>query len=81
MEILGQHREVHPLFTAINLPGTIDGLALAWRARDRWPRIGIIVISGRLMPHADELPIGCRFHGKPYDPEAVVRHARELTTA
>jgi hypothetical protein len=33
------------------------------------------------MPHADELPIGCRFHGKPYDLEAVVRHAREVTTA
>jgi len=33
------------------------------------------------MPQLRELPAGSHFHRKPYDAEAVVRHARELTAA
>jgi CheY-like chemotaxis protein len=72
---------VRLLFTDVNMPGTIDGLALARQARDRWPHIGIIVVSGQLMLKPHELPAGGRFHRKPYDPDSVVRHARDLTAA
>jgi CheY-like chemotaxis protein len=78
LEFLDADSEVQLLFTDVNMPGTIDGLALARQARDRWPHIGIIVVSGQVMPKPHELPVDCRFHRKPYDPNAVVRHAREL---
>jgi CheY-like chemotaxis protein len=81
LEILGVDSEVQLLFTDINLPGSIDGLALARQVCDRWPHIGIIFVSGRSAPQLHEFPAGCRFHGKPYDWELVVRDARELTAA
>jgi CheY-like chemotaxis protein len=81
LEFLNADAEVRLIFTDVSLPGKIDGLALARQVRDRWPHIGIIVVSGQLMPQPYELPSGGRFHRKPYDPDAVVRHARELTAA
>ena len=81
LEILGTNAEVQLLFTDVNLPGPIDGLALARQVRDRWPHIGIIFVSGRSAPQLHELPADCRFHRKPYDWDLVVRHARELTAA
>jgi hypothetical protein len=33
------------------------------------------------MPKLHELPGGARFHRKRYDPDAAIRHARELTAA
>jgi CheY-like chemotaxis protein len=81
LEFLDADSDVQLLFTDVNLPGTIDGLALARQVHDRWPHIGIIVVSGQSMPQPHELPPGCRFHRKPYDVNTVVRQARELTAA
>ena len=81
IELLEADSNVQLLFTDINMPGTIDGLTLARQARDRWPHLGIIVVSGQQMLRPHELPAGGRFHRKPYDPDSVVRHARDLTSA
>jgi two-component system, response regulator PdtaR len=81
VEFLEAGSDVRLLFTDVDLPGAIDGLALAWRVRARWPHIGIIVASGRSVPQLPELPSGSRFHRKPYDAETVVRHAREMMVA
>jgi CheY-like chemotaxis protein len=69
---------VHLVFTDVAMPGPMDGLALAHHVSERWPHIGIIIASGHGFPDSD-LPRGARFHGKPYDPELVLHHARELT--
>jgi two-component system, response regulator PdtaR len=79
LAILSADSGVQLLFTDVNLPGSIDGLALARQVCDRWPHIGIIFVSGRSVPQLHELPAGCRFHRKPYDWNLVVKHARELT--
>ncbi len=68
---------VHLVFTDVAMPGPMDGLALA-HVSERWPHIGIIIVSGHGLPDSD-LPRGARFHGKPYDPELVLHHAREFT--
>src|SRR5580704_9468766 len=81
LEFLEADSDVQLLFTDVNLPGTIDGLALARQVHSRWPRIGIIVVSGKALMLPDELPAGGRFYRKPYDADVVVRHARELTAA
>ena len=73
--------DVQLLLTDVNLTGILDGLALAQQVHERWPRIGIIVVSGQASPQPHELPPGSHFHRKPYDADAVIRHARELTTA
>jgi CheY-like chemotaxis protein len=80
LEFLEADSDVRLLFTDVNLQGTIDGLALARQVHSRWPRIGIIVVSGKPLTRPDELPAGSRFYRKPYEADVVVRHARELTT-
>jgi CheY-like chemotaxis protein len=81
LEFLEANADVQLLFTDVNLPGSIDGMALARQVHERWPRIGIIMVSGKALPRPHELPAGSHFHRKPYDTAAVVRHARELTAA
>ena len=80
LELLAADFDVQLLFTDVNMPGTIDGLALAREVRNRWPHIGIMVASARKAPLPEELPAGSWFERKPYSPDALVRHARELTS-
>jgi two-component system, response regulator PdtaR len=81
LESLEANSEVQLLITDVNMPGTINGLVLARQVHDRWPHIGIIVVSGDSVPPRHELPAGSQFYRKPYDASKVVRHARELTAA
>jgi two-component system, response regulator PdtaR len=81
LELLEADSDIQLLFTDVNMPGAIDGLALARQVHDRWPHIGIMVASAKAMPQPDEMPSGCRYHQKPYSPDTVVKHARELTSA
>jgi two-component system, response regulator PdtaR len=81
LELLAADSDVQLLFTDVTMPGSIDGFALARRVRDRWPHIALMVVSAKRVPQSEELPAGCRFEQKPYSPETVVRHARELTSA
>jgi|SRR5579863_754274 len=81
LKLLAADFNVQLLFTDINMPGTIDGLALAWQVHDRWPHIGIMVASAQRAPQPEEIPAGSRFEQKPYSLDTVVRHARELTSA
>lgn len=81
LELLAVDPDVQLLFTDVNMPGAIDGFALARQVRDRWPHIGIMIASAKPVPRAEELPAGSRFEQKPYNLDTVVRHARELTSA
>jgi CheY-like chemotaxis protein len=81
LEFLEADFDIQLLFTDVNMPGTIDGLALARQVRDRWPHIGIMVTSAKRMLQLGELPADARFEQKPYSLDTVVRHARELTSA
>jgi two-component system, response regulator PdtaR len=79
LEILAADSNVQLLFTDVNMPGAIDGLALARLVHIRWPYIAILIASGKRSPEPEELPAGSRFEQKPYSPDTIVRHARELT--
>src|SRR6202163_2893520 len=79
IELLEPDSNVQLLFTDINMPGAIEGLALAREVHARWPHIGIMVTSTRLTP--PEMPAGSRYYQKPYSPATVVKHAQELTSA
>jgi len=64
------------LFTDVSMPGAIDGAALARVVAERWPKVGILMTSGR--PFPSHLPPGVRFHAKPYEPVDVLRDAKEM---
>ena len=54
--ILERHPQIRVVFTDIQMPGDMDGLALAHYVRDRWPPTIIVVSSGRVQPGPDEMP-------------------------
>ena len=70
---------VDVLFTDINLPGDMDGTALARRAREMQPHLPVVYASARSdsIKPADRVP-GSSFVPKPYEPTAV---GRLLTSA
>ena len=60
------------VLTDIEMPGSMDGLALARRVRATWPHIAVIVASGRHLPRPEELPEDSPFLSKPFSRERLV---------
>lgn len=58
------------LFTDIHMPGSMDGIELARRARANFPTLPVILTSGHLMPH--EVTSGLPLITKPYSIAKVV---------
>jgi CheY-like chemotaxis protein len=67
VDLLNTHPEIGLLMTDITMPGSMDGVELAHLARARWPLVKIIITSGRMDPHQDELPAGGVFIPKPLE--------------
>ena len=72
---------IRVLFTDIQMPGTMDGLALAHHTAEKWPKIALLITSARPRPHQQSLPEKCRFLAKPYRHDHVICHIRELAAA
>lgn len=72
LTLLERHPDVKVIFTDINMPGSMDGLALARYVRDRWPPIRIVVTSGKQRPSDQDLPEEKLFVSKPYTTGGVV---------
>ena len=68
--------DIKLLFTDVSMPGSMSGADLARHVAAQWPRVGIILASGR--PRPAELPPSMGFHEKPYAPGAVLRQARDM---
>jgi CheY-like chemotaxis protein len=68
---------VDVLFTDINLPGNMDGVALARRAREMQPHLPVVYASAQTMmlDPAERVP-GSTFVPKPYEPREVGRLLR-----
>lgn len=69
------------LMTDVQMPGTMDGFALARAAAVRWPSIVILVCSGRLGPKPGDLPPEARFINKPFTVETVMLTLQQLNVA
>jgi CheY-like chemotaxis protein len=76
IRILESRLDIRIIFTDINMPGSMDGLALACAVRDRWPAIEVILTSGRRTPPS--LPPGALFFPKPYDSGEVTAAMRRF---
>lgn len=60
------------LFTDVEMPGSIDGCALARITHQTHPNAVILVVSGRSLPADANLPLGATFLGKPYNGRLVL---------
>lgn len=65
LRILEFHHQIGSVVTDIQMPGTMDGLALARFIRDSFPPIRLIISSGAIRPSATELPRDTVFLQKP----------------
>ncbi|OAF17618.1 MULTISPECIES: response regulator [Bradyrhizobium] len=61
------------MLTDVQLAGRMNGVELAYVAKDRNPRLDVVVTSGR--PLAQPLPDGAKFWAKPWAPLDVLREA------
>ncbi len=78
LEVLDLRPDVRVLFTDVDMPGSVNGFALARIVDTRWPGIGIIVTSGKNNPGPGDLPKKARFISKPYLPSTLLREVEAL---
>jgi len=69
---------VHAVVTDVQMPGSLDGVHFAAIARERWPGIGIVVVSGQVQPATDELPAAARFLAKPVSVPLLLKTLHEV---
>jgi two-component sensor histidine kinase/CheY-like chemotaxis protein len=78
LAILESRSDIELLFTDIQMPGSMDGLRLAYAVHERWPSIKIILVSGKLTLAEAEKPIHSRFFGKPLEVKKMIAEMREM---
>lgn len=72
LALLARTDDIRVVFTDVEMPGRIDGFALAAKIGTLWPAIGVLVTSGRRLPHESfEAPMRC-FVPKPYKASQLV---------
>ena len=74
--VLTVRNDIHAVFTDVEMPGSMNGVALAHRVRERWPAIQVIVTSGGKLPADTILPGDVSFLQKPYEFANVVDELR-----
>ena len=78
LAILESRPDVELLFTDIQMPGSMDGLKLAYAVHERWPLIKIILVSGQLNLTDEDKPADSRFFGKPLDGKRMIGEMQDM---
>jgi two-component sensor histidine kinase/CheY-like chemotaxis protein len=78
LAILESRSDIELLFTDIQMPGSMDGLKLAYAVHQRWPLIKIILVSGQLKLTDDDKPADSRFFGKPLDVKQMIAELQDM---
>src|ERR1700712_3304323 len=76
--ILESRSDIELLFTDIQMPGSMDGLKLAYAVHERWPSIKIILVSGQLKLTDGDKPVDSRFFGKPLDVKHMIAEMQDM---
>jgi DNA-binding NtrC family response regulator len=71
LEESGDH--VSLVFTDVELAGVMDGIELAYIAKNKFPDVHVLVTSGA--PRVRRLPDGSVFMAKPWNPIDLLREA------
>jgi two-component sensor histidine kinase/CheY-like chemotaxis protein len=78
LAILESRSDIELLFTDIQMPGSMDGLKLAFAVHERWPLIKIILVSGQLKLTDSDKPIDSRFFGKPLGVKQMIAEMQDM---
>jgi CheY-like chemotaxis protein len=78
IQMLEQHPGIKVVFTDIQMPGSMDGLALSHYVRNRWPPTIIVIISGKGNVAPDELPSDADFLAKPFSGYELAKILRKV---
>lgn len=73
-----ERNDIAFVITDVDMPGSMDGIALARYVASRWPPIRLIVVSGKVTLKETDLPVGARFIPKPYREDVLLAAVREL---
>lgn len=82
VRLLEKNKPFDVLFTDVQMPGALDGLAVATHIRTRYPALPVLVVSGYAAQLKDRLSIlgpPLVFIAKPYDMEEIVAALKGLT--
>lgn len=66
------------LFSDVDMPGTIDGFALARHVAEHWPLIEIVIASGHISPERGDMPQKATFITKPFNHRTVHEHLNNI---
>ena len=73
--LLAEHCESTVLlFSDVDMPGTMNGFALARYVAERWPQIEIVIASGHLSPVEGDMPEKATFIAKPFNQRMIHEH-------
>ncbi len=78
LTIFSQRDDVSLLFTDVEMPGTLNGYALARWAFVHRPTVKTLIVSGRALPGAGDVPEGAFFVGKPFTHLDVMQRVQQL---
>lgn len=78
LAILKQTPGISLVVTDINMPGSLDGLALAREIWAHWPTIAVVLTSGQAAALLGGLPINGRFLQKPWLVDELLQTAEDL---
>jgi len=76
--IILEGAEVELMFSDVDMPGSMDGLALAEIVHARWPNVRLLLTSGHHLLADADIPDDGRFLAKPYDHRSVVAKIRTM---
>ena len=71
LSVLASSVPIDVVLTDVNMPGSLDGVALGRYVRMTWPELKLIVVSGRAVPVA-VMDAAHAFLPKPYEPQRVL---------
>lgn len=60
------------VLTNIDMPGSLDGIDLAWMIRTLWPTLPVVITSEKHLPKPGGLPANTRLVTKPFSPERLL---------
>lgn len=71
LAVLASSAPLDLIMTDVNMPGSMDGVALARHVRSARPGLKVVVVSGRAPESARDAADA--FLAKPYDPASILR--------
>jgi CheY-like chemotaxis protein len=79
IEVLSKHwQSTVLLFSDVDMPGSMNGFAVARYVAEHWPRIEIVIASGHVKPEPGDMPEKATFITKPFNQQMVMRHLSKI---